>query len=1004
MKLRKFCTILTVSIGAQLMLGQVYAQLPARHSDLPAEASPQWYAKAVDHIQEVEQAFYPQEDKSSFQVANPRQRLGFLIDPSGYKVSNILHSSTEESWQVQFRLTGIGRQSIQWKPGKKASVITDRDMLRYVDPAVEVQYVNNKEGLRQNFIIRQRPSGTAPLSIHIQLTTSLTAKLESQTQLAFENPAKPGQTTLLYEDLKVWDNQYRPVPAKMILRNDQLTIEVDDRNASYPLTIDPINRTAEWLTTTDGVLAGLGLTSPEVLASLYGFSVAGVGDVNGDSYDDVAIGAPGLIKLFSSSTLAGVGAVFVYYGSDTGLSTIPAKRLQPNTAIAGALFGISIDGGDVTGDGINDIIVGAPLDGITATIGDGIAGTTTASVKAGKVYVFPGGNLTAPNPTNFLEVRLDGPSFFNNGLLGLLFNNITVNALYGFSVAVTDDLNDDGKRDIIVGAPGYVSIGLGSVRSGAAFVMLSDENTDAFPTIQQLGAPSLNLLGILTIPLLNIEGALFGFSVDGAGDYNGDGKADVVAGAPAGVNLSSLNALLSGQILGGSAYVYFGRNDDAGVNTTPGARLQAGSNILLGNALNLFGMKVKGVKDVDGNRNGNIVVGAPLGGLLANTLSLTIKTGVVHVFKQKTPTTNFTQPITSDQQLESPRPANILQGLLSTLQLSVLFGTAIDNAYDVNGDGYPDLIVGEPLSSGINLGGLQLNPVGGAAYVFYGDGNGGYDPTPPFHAAATYGNDFLSVNTTALFGYSVAGTRNTRGPGTPARIIIGSPVGALDFNNSLLDLGSTLGTVLNFAAGANGLGKAYSFDALLTPLPVTLVDFTGKEQNKGAALAWNVREELDLHSYEVYHSTDGVHFNKAAIVFPWENQHVENKYEFLHDKTRDGLNYYRLKMVDRDGAYKLSNIVAVRIGQVAASQLTVAPNPVAADRIRVILSGLNKGAYRMELRNTAGQLQQVRRFTVTQRDQIEYMERNGSALPGIYWLTVYDQHNQKIGTSRVIVQ
>src|SRR5262249_54749606 len=147
----------------------------------------------------------------------------------------------------------------------------------------------------------------------------------------------------------------------------------------------------------------------------------GLGDVNGDGYGDAAVSAPALTNIISGNgSLASVGAVFIFYGSATGLSTTPAKTLQPNTAVAGALFGVSVDAGDVTGDGINDIIIGAPLDSYSTTTSGLIH---TANVKAGKVYIFPGGNTAAVNPTNFLEIKLEGSGFFSTGLAGLLGSN-----------------------------------------------------------------------------------------------------------------------------------------------------------------------------------------------------------------------------------------------------------------------------------------------------------------------------------------------------------------------------------------------------------------------------------------------------------------------------------------------------------------------------------------------------------------------------------------------------
>src|SRR6185436_9301698 len=154
-----------------------------------------------------------------------------------------------------------------------------------------------------------------------------------------------------------------------------------------------------------------------------------------------------------------------------------------------------------------------------------------------------------------------------------------------FSVAVTDDINGDGKRDVVVGAPTYAGIKndlfgnptLLDVQSGGAFLFLTNALNNNL-SIQKLDPIKTDLLGILSS---NINGLLFGYSVDGVGDYNNDGHPDVVATAPAGIDLGLISILLSGQLLQGSATVYYGTG--AGMNVNPGAVLTATSGGLMTN-------------------------------------------------------------------------------------------------------------------------------------------------------------------------------------------------------------------------------------------------------------------------------------------------------------------------------------------------------------------------------------------------------------------------------------
>ena len=1026
MKPRNLYTLLTASIFFLILCNHSQAQFKngtssgnlagttsvtssSGQKERPKEATDEWYSDATQYIRHLETAFYPKDQQGEFRVANVENKLGFSLRPNGYSVHNIRQSPDENLWNVHFNILGTGRESNIVKPGEQFIIAGSEDMLRYQFPSMEVQYLNSEEGLRQNFIIQEKPSGSTPLIIQIQVSGDLKARLLSNTQLAFESTDTATRTHLLYEDLKVWDNHYKPLQASMQLQHDVLTIMVDDKNATYPITIDPVNKTPDWNTTSNGVLTNL-LDELQMTVSLYGYAVCGLGDYNNDGYGDVAVSAPAMVDVFSGNeTLLGVGAVFIYHGSANGLSAAPNQRLQPNTAIAGAFFGFSMDAGDVTGDHIPDLVIGAPLDGFTMNFGLGVGNKT---VTSGKVYIFAGSEPGAvlPQPTPFLQIRLDN-DYFSAGVLGLLLSNYQVRALYGFSVAVTEDLNNDQRNDIIVGCPAYLAAGLGSVQNGAAFVHYSTGTNSISSTPVELEVPPLSVLGLLSLPI-NASSLLFGWSVDGAGDFNSDGHADVVVSAPAGLDLNSLGGLLTGQVLGGSAYVYYGTGTSAGIKTNPGAQLIAGSNALLGDAANLFGFKVKGQKNASGVRTGNIIVGAPLGNLVPNLLSLTVKAGQIHLFTKRTglpanPTSAQVPRLIPNQVLESPKLPTI-QNLLSTLNISfdVMFGTAIDNAYDINGDTYPDMVVGEPLSSGISLSQLQANALGGSVYIYLGnDVNGtSYQTTPFFKVSAVHGDDLLSVNALSLLGYSVAGARGIRGMNGPSRIVVGAPGGALDFGSSVLDLGATLDVLGGFLAQNNGLGKAYTFDALASTLPVTLLEFKGKEKNKTSELFWSVREERNLNVYEVQHSTDGTNFETIGLVFPWDNQQVSNEYTFVDKKALPGLNFYRLKSIDLDGSYKLSQIIAVRIGESSVTQVLVAPNPVVQDRIRVILGGLTNGRYRMELRNTNGQLLQVKPVIIVQRDQIEYINKSTAATPGIYWLTVYDNSNKKIGTSRVIVQ
>jgi hypothetical protein len=223
--------------------------------------------------------------------------------------------------------------------------------------------------------------------------------------------------------------------------------------------------------------------------------VATAGDVNGDGYSDVIVGAYKYDVLHSDE-----GRAFVYHGSPAGLGASPAWTAESNQA--GAYFGRSVGtAGDVNGDGYSDVIIGAPY-------------FDNGENNEGRAYVFHG------SPAG---LRLD-PAWTAEGQ--------EVDAFFGYSVATAGDVNGDGYSDVIVGAYLYDN---GETDEGRAFVYHG------------------SAAGLAPSPAWTAEGdqagANFGISVASAGDVNGDGYSDVVIGAYQYDN---------GQTDEGRAFVYHG--------------------------------------------------------------------------------------------------------------------------------------------------------------------------------------------------------------------------------------------------------------------------------------------------------------------------------------------------------------------------------------------------------------------------------------------------------------
>ena len=280
----------------------------------------------------------------------------------------------------------------------------------------------------------------------------------------------------------------------------------------------------------------------QVFAS-FGFSVASAGDVNGDGFGDILIGAR-----YYNAWLGGEGMAYLYLGGGSGLGAGPAWANSGETQPM-AQFGYSVaSAGDVDGDGFDDVIVGTPW--FDTTLGE-----------EGKAYLFlgePAGLAYVPAWTSVGEDQ--GGAWF------------------GTSVGFAGDVNGDGYCDVIVGASGYRTTG---TQDGKAYLFLG-------------GALGLEPASAWISVGDSQTDSHFGFSVASAGDVNGDGFFDVIVGA------HSYTTAVGGE---GKAYVYLGGASGLapGPAWTSSGDDQGGAD---------FGASVASAGDVNGNGLSAVVVGA----------------------------------------------------------------------------------------------------------------------------------------------------------------------------------------------------------------------------------------------------------------------------------------------------------------------------------------------------------------------------------------------------------
>lgn len=397
-----------------------------------------------------------------------------------------------------------------------------------------------------------------------------------------------------------------------------------------------------------------------------GFSVSSAGDINDDGFDDLLVGV--INDDFNANE---AGSVYILFGAasfSSGEYQIDKmNKVRLNGETGGDRCGFSVSaGGDINGDGIDDIIVSA------------LYARPSGRTNAGKSYVVFG-RKTFPNDVMELS-GLDGSN-------GITLNGVDVGDGSGYAVSGAGDFNGDGFDDIIIGAPwGDVD---GVFDSGEAYVVFGK----AFFTSRTVELAGLDGSTGIVLHGTAAVSNLFGASVAGIGDINGDGFDDIIVGA-----------YLNDRGLGdsGAAFVFFGKASFTSNTLTVTALDGSNGFVIPGIAAgDNLGRSVSGAGDVNGDGLADFIVGAPW----ADADGVFDAGQAYVVFGRATfPAVFSVASLDGDS-------GYIMNGHL----VSDVVGQVVGGGGDVNGDGFSDVIVGSQLADANGA------PDAGKTYVIYGD-------------------------------------------------------------------------------------------------------------------------------------------------------------------------------------------------------------------------------------------------------------------------------------------
>jgi hypothetical protein len=183
--------------------------------------------------------------------------------------------------------------------------------------------------------------------------------------------------------------------------------------------------------------------------------------------------------------------------------------------------------------------------------------------------------------------------------------------------------------------------------------------------------------------------------------------------------------------------------------------------------------------------------------------------------------------------------------------------------------------------------------------------------------------------------------------------------------------------------------------------PIQFTEITATPVKEQVVIDWTTENEMDVTSYQVEKSADGIHFSGTHITSA-KGSTTTASYQWVDEVPATGNNYYRIVSTSKDGKLYFSKTVLVNM-QKAAGSLRVYPNPVNDGIIGIEFSNLPGGVYKTRLVNSVGQTMLHQQITHTAGTTKESIRPSFKLLAGIYQLEISGPGNT-ITTVKLVVR